>query len=77
MPQIFDIITNENARYKRNELEFRIYPPIKRCFMCEPIRNKQIIIMMFYMTVTGSVRGLQLPGLPDRPPPRSSRPRRL
>ena len=22
MPQIFDVIANENARYKRNELEF-------------------------------------------------------
>ena len=24
MPQIFDVIDNENARYKRNELEFNI-----------------------------------------------------
>ena len=23
MPQTFDVITNENARYKRNELELR------------------------------------------------------
>ena len=26
MPQIFDVTANENARYKRNELESRIYP---------------------------------------------------
>ena len=25
MPQIFDVIANENAGYKRNELEFWIY----------------------------------------------------
>ena len=25
MPQIFDVTANENARYKRNELEFYIY----------------------------------------------------
>ena len=25
MPQIFDVTTNENARYKRNELEYRLY----------------------------------------------------
>ena len=25
MPQIFDVIANENARYKRNELEFWLY----------------------------------------------------
>ena len=25
MPQIFDVPANENARYKRNELELRIY----------------------------------------------------
>ena len=25
MPQIFDIIANENARYKRNELELLLY----------------------------------------------------
>ena len=25
MPQIFDVITNENARYKRNELECSIH----------------------------------------------------
>ena len=24
MPQIFDVTANENARYKRNELELRI-----------------------------------------------------
>ena len=24
MPQIFDVTANENARYKRNELEFAI-----------------------------------------------------
>ena len=24
MPQIFDVIANENARYKRNELEFNL-----------------------------------------------------
>ena len=24
MPQIFDVTSNENARYKRNELEFQI-----------------------------------------------------
>ena len=24
MPQIFDVIANENARYKRNELELNI-----------------------------------------------------
>ena len=35
MPQIFDVTANENARYKRNELEynvntFRIYPVWER-----------------------------------------------
>ena len=25
MPQIFDVTANENARYKRNELEYNIY----------------------------------------------------
>ena len=25
MPQIFDVTANENARYKRNELEYKIY----------------------------------------------------
>ena len=25
MPQIFDVTANENARYKRNELEFFIH----------------------------------------------------
>ena len=25
MPQIFDVTANENARYKRNELEFLLY----------------------------------------------------
>ena len=25
MPQIFDVIANENARYKRNELEVEVY----------------------------------------------------
>ena len=24
MPQIFDVTANENARYKRNELEWRV-----------------------------------------------------
>ena len=24
MPQIFDVTANENARYKRNELEYRL-----------------------------------------------------
>ena len=24
-PQIFDVMTNDNARYKRNELEFVVY----------------------------------------------------
>ena len=27
MPQIFDVTANENARYKRNELECRIIVP--------------------------------------------------
>ena len=25
MPQIFDVIANENARYKRNELEWSLH----------------------------------------------------
>ena len=25
MPQIFDVTANENARFKRNELEYRFY----------------------------------------------------
>ena len=25
MPQIFDVTANENARYKRNELEFEVF----------------------------------------------------
>ena len=29
MPQIFDVTANENARYKRNELEFCFKPPIQ------------------------------------------------
>ena len=33
MPQIFDVIANENARYKRNELEYKIFPEI--CEKCE------------------------------------------
>ena len=28
MPQIFDVIANENARYKRNELEREFENPI-------------------------------------------------
>ena len=30
MPQIFDVIANENARYKRNELEFKILIRLKK-----------------------------------------------
>ena len=26
MPQIFDVIANENACYKRNELELQLFP---------------------------------------------------
>ena len=28
MPQIFDVTANENARYKRNELELMLYKAI-------------------------------------------------
>ena len=33
MPQIFDVIANENARYKRNELECDIIIEIKVAFL--------------------------------------------
>ena len=36
MPQIFDVTANENARYKRNELEFHI---TSRNFMENWIHN--------------------------------------
>ena len=32
MPQIFDVIANENARYKRNELEF-LFTELKIIFL--------------------------------------------
>ena len=28
MPQIFDVTANENARYKRNELEWKLTPRV-------------------------------------------------
>ena len=31
MPQIFDVTANENARYKRNELEFLLTCQKKLC----------------------------------------------
>ena len=33
MPQIFDIIANENARYKRNELEYLVNMPCKKALL--------------------------------------------
>ena len=36
MPQIFDVIANENARYKRNELEYDLYVTFGlRSLLCE------------------------------------------
>ena len=41
MPQIFDATANENARYKRNELELNIFP-----------KHKAVDVHVFHLNLT-------------------------
>ena len=44
MPQIFDVTANENARYKRNELELYMYldPEISSAVKSIPVKKIRI-----------------------------------
>ena len=45
MPQIFDVTANENARYKRNKLEYKIAPSMKSLMSVSMCDNFFIIFI--------------------------------